>query len=351
MISPKKLEIFCGTGGVGKTTLSASRALYLASKGINVLLITIDPSRRLKQLFNLSDDDAGTIHTIKTNYKDEVVSFDGQLLGPQKTLQRIAATTNTEEEVQNPIIEVLTRPHGGMNEVMAMLEVNFQLQTGNYDTIVLDTPPGEHFIDFLNAANQINTFFHGPLAELVKLFGKRVSSLSEDSSVKRFLSPFIASGIKKLLAQLEKVTGDTFIETFIDALVAVYKNREAFLNALAQQEALKNADFSNWFLVTSIEHQKTEEANTLHEKASPLIHNDNYLVINKSIQKELEDWTPVKRSKLYLIKESLLFNEKQAKEAFNSSFNQILTFPEILSASIVDHVKLLCHQWEDHDKG
>ena len=60
-IKHKPIEIFCGTGGVGRTTLATSRALYLASHGHKVLLITIDPSHRLKQILNMQEEESGVI--------------------------------------------------------------------------------------------------------------------------------------------------------------------------------------------------------------------------------------------------------------------------------------------------
>jgi anion-transporting ArsA/GET3 family ATPase len=65
MILPmKKVEIFCGTGGVGKTTIATARALSLALQGKKVLLITIDPAKRLKQILKIEDNDDGKICNI-----------------------------------------------------------------------------------------------------------------------------------------------------------------------------------------------------------------------------------------------------------------------------------------------
>ena len=53
-IPQKQVELFCGTGGVGKTTIATARALNLAKQNKKVLLITIDPAKRLKQILNLT---------------------------------------------------------------------------------------------------------------------------------------------------------------------------------------------------------------------------------------------------------------------------------------------------------
>ena len=154
MIAHKKIEIFCGSGGVGKTTVSTSRAIHLANNGLNVLLITIDPAKRLKQLLNIEENHLGELtKIINEDIIDKNKSLTALLLSPKKTFQRILG-----DKINNNIIKSLTSPHGGMDEIAAVLEIQHHLNTNKFDVIVLDTPPGKHFIDFLESSKK-NSFF------------------------------------------------------------------------------------------------------------------------------------------------------------------------------------------------
>ena len=135
-ITIKALEIFCGTGGVGKTTLATSRALYLGSQGKKVLLITIDPAKRLKQILSIKDQNAGKIETISstlfTGFEGKDFTISALLMSPKETLRKILNV----EEVENNVLNILTRPHGGMNEILSLVEVQFHINNGHYDTII-----------------------------------------------------------------------------------------------------------------------------------------------------------------------------------------------------------------------
>ena len=187
-LSNKKIEIFCGTGGVGKTTIATSRALYLAQQGKKVLLMTIDPSLRLKQLFSISEENSGNAQRINTTQE---LAFTGELsiflMDAQKTLEKILG----DKLKTNHILESLSKPYSGMNEIMSLIELNNLSYNENpsqlYDYIILDTPPGQHFIDFLESSNKINNFFDH---SFIHFFS--------DSREKK-VSRIVAMGIKKLL--------------------------------------------------------------------------------------------------------------------------------------------------------
>lgn len=331
----KKIEVFCGTGGVGKTTISTSRALYLSSLGKKVLLITIDPAKRLKQVLGIPDDSSGDICQINNKEFNlpENSQLDALLLSPGKTLERIL-----EGEVDNHILKTLSKPHGGMNEIMAVLEVQHQLNKNEYDIIVLDTPPGKHFIDFLEATRKIQSFFDKTFSDIFNFIGKK-------KSPKRMLSKIINSGIDKLLTYLEKVTGQGFVNEFTQAIHILYSHREIFLNGLHLEKDLMNADFSNWFLVTSADQLKGSDADEMIKSSSGFMHKDNYLLINKSWHQFLEEWQ-TQDDELMKLRTKLLEQESAIKETSKKYSIQPIEFPEIFENSPTNQVIKLMENWQ-----
>lgn len=342
-LSTKSFEIFCGTGGVGKTTLATARALSLSQQGLRVLLITIDPAKRLKDLLGLGNNAVGEV----TKVNLEGSNLSALLMSPQKTIGRMAVKFETPDLASNRIVQILSKPYGGMNEILSLVEVQMQFDSGEFDVVVLDTPPGSHFLDFLEGLDKIRSFFDQNFVEIFNYLGQKTAKAGKKVIGFSIINRVVSAGVRKLLGYLQKVTGAEFIDDFIQAVQIIYGSRDAFLKGLSLQDKLKERSACNWFLVTSVEQGKAQEAIDLKSHAAHFIHQDHYLVLNKCLEQELRGWNP-SASNLSQIKESLESRENHLKTNLKAAFPVVLEFPEVISLSPAEHIHQLTQTWNQH---
>jgi anion-transporting ArsA/GET3 family ATPase len=164
---PETRIIVCtGSGGVGKTTTSAALALRAAERGRKVVVLTIDPARRLAQSMGIEALDntprpvpgvTGTGH------------LDAMMLDMKRTFDEVVESQASPEKaaqiLANPFYQALSSSFAGTQEYMAMEKLGQlhkeALKSGQWDLIVVDTPPSRSALDFLDAPERLSSFLDG----------------------------------------------------------------------------------------------------------------------------------------------------------------------------------------------
>ena len=167
LIEDKRVVVVCGAGGVGKTTTSASLALAAARSGRRVLVITIDPSKRLAQTLDVSPNAPEPTAIARERLAALQVPDSGTLsawmLDPQAVsdamVRRLTPDAATAERLlENRVYRNITSMIAGMQEYMAVEALHEFIRTDLYDLIVLDTPPSRDALRFLDAPSRSTAF-------------------------------------------------------------------------------------------------------------------------------------------------------------------------------------------------
>lgn len=162
LIKNSSIIICCGSGGVGKTTLSAAIGIAAANAGLRVVVVTIDPAKRLADALGLYGKLDNEPHRVNSA---QVKSGElwAMMLDSQSTFNDVIRTYSTDNEqveriMTNRFFRNISKNISGTQEYMAA-EKLFQLHGDKrFDLVVIDTPPTRDALDFLDAPNRLVRF-------------------------------------------------------------------------------------------------------------------------------------------------------------------------------------------------
>ena len=251
-----RIIVCCGSGGVGKTTTAAAFALRAAERGRDVVVLTIDPARRLAQSLGLTELD---------NTPRPVEGIDGSaggrlhamMLDMKRTFDEIVLEHSdagrAEQILSNPFYQSLSASFAGTQEYMAMEKLGQLHAQGEWDLIVVDTPPSRSALDFLDAPNRLGSFLDGRFIKILTApakvggFGAFKLLTSGFSLVTGALGKLLGSG---LLSDVQSFVSalDTMFGGFRDRAEATYKLLQAqgtsfVVVAAPEPDALREASF------------------------------------------------------------------------------------------------------------
>jgi anion-transporting ArsA/GET3 family ATPase len=186
-LDPKtRIVVCCGSGGVGKTTTAAAIGLRAAERGRKVVVLTIDPARRLAQSMGLSELDntprrvevpadpdrpADTADSAADSAADKGGELHAMMLDMKRTFDEIVSAHATPERAAqifaNPFYQSMSSSFAGTQEYMAMEKLGQLRARDEWDLIVVDTPPSRSALDFLDAPQRLARFLDGRMLRML----------------------------------------------------------------------------------------------------------------------------------------------------------------------------------------
>ncbi|HEX6341396.1 ArsA family ATPase [Umezawaea sp.] len=165
-----RVLVCCGSGGVGKTTTAAALAVRAAERGRRTVVLTIDPARRLAQSLGLRELD-NSPREVTTEGFEPKGELHAMMLDMRRTFDDMvlahAGRERAEQILANPFYQTISTSFSGTQEYMAMEKLGQLVADGEWDLIVVDTPPSRSALDFLDAPQRLSTVLDGRLIRML----------------------------------------------------------------------------------------------------------------------------------------------------------------------------------------
>jgi len=277
-----RIIVCCGAGGVGKTTTAAALGLRAAESGRRVVVLTIDPARRLAQSLGLTTLD-NTPRPVADIDDTSGGSLDAMMLDMKRTFDEVVEAHSTPEKaaqiLANPFYQAVSSSFAGTQEYMAMeklgqlrLEADLDPDSPRWDLIVVDTPPSRSALDFLDAPKRLGSFLDGRFI--------RILAAPAKAGGRAYVKVFSA-GVNAATKTMTKVLGGQMlsdVQTFVAALDTMFGG---FRKRADHTYALLSDRTTTFIVVAAPERDALREASyfvdRLDEEGMPLAG----LVINR----------------------------------------------------------------------
>jgi anion-transporting ArsA/GET3 family ATPase len=252
----KRVCICGGSGGVGKTTTSAAIAMGMASRGLKVAVVTIDPAKRLANSLGLEELGNEPRLVDPRLFAKAGVEMKGELwammLDAKRTFDevigRLAPDEETRDEIlENRIYQELSSAVAGSQEYTAMSKLYDLDRDHDFDLLVLDTPPSRNALDFLDAPDRLTQFLEGRALQVflrpAGLAGRIVGR-----------STGVVFGVLKRVTGVDLLQDLSVFFRSLGGLIDGFKERAKQVNALLADTG------TTFLLVTSPEREPIDEA-------------------------------------------------------------------------------------------
>ncbi len=284
LLSSKEIVIACGSGGVGKTTTAAAAGAMAAVRHRGkVLVVTVDPARRLASALGLEgfgneekrvDPDAFRAAGVKPRGEMWAAMLDTKQSWDD-LVHRHAPDRDTEHRIlSNPLYQNISGKFVQSHDYIAMERLYEIHSSGNYDLIVVDTPPTRNAIDFIEAPRRMAEFFSSKLLRLL---------------IAPYRSRMVNLASRPFYQVADRVLGSQFLEDIAEFFILFQTMYSGFVERSNAVERLLRDKRTTFVVVSTLEAAPVREAEFFIQVLSAKRFNLGALVLNKVLPDYLLD--------------------------------------------------------------
>jgi anion-transporting ArsA/GET3 family ATPase len=283
LLDDKAMVVVCGSGGVGKTTTAAAMALMAAvHTERKVLVLTVDPARRLAdalRLERLGNQPVEIDRAALSAAGEPKGRLFAAMLDTKQSWDDLVRRHAPDEETRqailgNPLYKNITDRFVQSHDYIAMERLHELHEAGEWDLIVVDTPPAAHAVDFLDAPARMADFFDSKLLRfLVAPSRSRLMSLTA----------------KPFLQIADRLLGQRFLADISEFFARLETMRPGFIERAQRTEALLRSAATTFVVVSTLEHAASHEASRFIEELRTRSLDYGGLVLNRTLPSSLLD--------------------------------------------------------------
>ncbi len=284
LLASREMILVAGSGGVGKTTVAAALGLAAVQRqSSRVLVLTVDPARRLATALGLEafgntpvriDDEAFVEAGLEVRGELHVAMLDTKA-GWDELIRRHAPDAATRDAVlANPLYQNITSRFVHSHDYLAMEQLHDLHATGDYDLVIVDTPPSRNALTILDAPGRMADFFGSRLLRWLTV---------------PYRSRLFTFASKPFYKIADTILGSRFLQDIADFFVLFQAMESGFVRRAKEVEALLVDPRTAFVVVSTLEAAPAHEAKFLAESLTERKMPIGAIVANRVMPSHLAD--------------------------------------------------------------